>query len=169
VAGELTANKYHIGPCTLVVGGNTLEYAEEAEVTIDPTVIEFPDPASSGTLGYVVTNRKITVKVKMKQISLDNFEYMSGYYGSRGQAGSAQWVNLDDAKHLLPEGSLTLMGTLLDGTPITLFLKRVQAVPTSTTSVFSPREATQWTCAYVKVAPADGTTVAGRFMLGDMS
>ena len=165
----ITADKYCLGNCSIVFNGQSLVYAEKAEVAFEPKVIELPETMESyGALGYLVADRKITVKVQTKHISLDHFEWMSGYSGSRGQAGSAQWVNLDESRHTLPEGSLTIIGKLVDGTPFRLYLARVQAVPANTTSVFSPTEVTQWSFGFVKVT-AGTSSIAGRFQIGDIT
>ena len=166
----ISANKYCLGNCSIVFGGQSLISAEKVEVSFEPEVIKLPETMESlGTPGYLVGERKITVKVQTKHISLDHFEWMSGYSGSRGQAGSAQWVNLDESKHTLPEGPLTIIGKLVDGTPFRLYLVRVQAVPTNTTFVFSPTEVTQWSFGFVKVATGAFSTYSGRFQIGDIA
>lgn len=165
----LDGGKLFTGPATVVFGGAEISHATEVEIRLEPKVLEAPDVAKAGgPLDITCPQKGITIFVRDASVTVDSVAAASGY-STISQVGGAKVLTFDEAVRTLPHGSVSVAFSRNDGTSCRLFLKRVVRVPQSQAAALSKSSFTNFSYAFVKLDPADGTNVAGQFEEGDAS
>lgn len=163
-------NKYQVGSGTIIFGGRTILTVGPAELVLAGTVETFDDASDEqGRIGSVATSRDMELRCKTAEMTADDFQLASGYYGHTEQVGSATRVRFDDSDKALPEGTLEMSGALVDGTPIKVYFKSSTADPSGGTWSWDKTTKSTWDLVFKKNVGSDDTDFSGWAEFGDPS
>lgn len=164
------AQKFHISKATVTFGGRLLVRTEEVTVEFGAETLDLDNVQDvQESAGHFIVARPVTIKTNLLNLDAETFQLAAGYTGAIRQVGSAQVVDLDDSSGEPPEGTLTLVGVRADGAPITLHLKRTQAIPGSASQLFHKKQQGKLAVTFRKVDANDGTGINGYYAFGDMT
>jgi hypothetical protein len=166
---HFTSGKFRTGPCTVVAGGITLAYLTDAELQLEPNVVENPDvQLARGPLGGTTPRRVLSIMCKDGNFGPTQFSWASGYSQNVivDTTTNETIVRFDDAQIALPEVAVTAYGTMNNGKTWRVEFKKAMIMPQSQTAKLQGAT-TEWSYGFKKMNPGDGSDVSGEFRFGN--
>ena len=154
------------GTGVLTFAGILMSGGANFTLKFDPAVDQSPDTeANRDPLGFVVKRRGVSVECDNYDITPDTVRMLSGYNNDTAAAGVHR-IDFEETQTDLMEGELSLVGALIDGTPVTAYFKRAVAVPPGQSIPFTGKGDAATKLTFVKCWPTDGSTSSGYIQIG---